>query len=135
MRRRGIRTAAVAALLALAAGAPAQALGASQAGPVTAVSAGRAADSGSGQANVAVLDMVVLVDESGSETDAKVADEKQTVGTIVQSVLNPRNRVTVVGFGGVNHVAPDQSPGDVACQPTAWRAPLSAAASRRAPSR
>ena len=69
-------------------------------------------------ASVAALDVVMLVDESGSETPQKVADEKQTVGTIVQSMLNPRSRVTVIGFGGVNHVAPDQNPVDVACVPT-----------------
>ena len=67
---------------------------------------------------LAVLDVVMLVDESGSETPAKVADEKQTAGTIVQSLLNPRSRVTVVGFGGVNNVVPDQDPVDVVCQPT-----------------
>ena len=33
-------------------------------------------------------------------------------------MLNPRSRVTVIGFGGVNHVAPNQNPIDVACQPT-----------------
>ena len=80
------------------------------------VSAGRGADSGS--ASVAVLDVVLLVDESGSETPAKVADEKQTTGTIVQSMLNERSRVTVVGFGGVNHTVPNQNPVDVVCQPT-----------------
>lgn len=71
-----------------------------------------------GLANVAVLDVVFLVDESGSETPQKVAAEKQTVGTIVQSLLNPRSRVAVIGFGGVNHVVPHQNPVDVACQPT-----------------
>ena len=29
-----------------------------------------------------------------------------------------RSRVTVIGFGGVNHVAPNQNPVDVVCQPT-----------------
>jgi hypothetical protein len=72
----------------------------------------------SGQSGVAVLDVTVLVDESGSETPQKVADEKQTVGTIVQTMLNPSSRVTVIGFGGVNNVAPGQDPVDVACQPT-----------------
>ncbi len=65
-----------------------------------------------------VLDVVMLVDESGSETDANVAAERQTAGTIAQTLLNPRSRVTVVGFGGVNHVAPNQDPVNVACQPT-----------------
>jgi hypothetical protein len=71
-----------------------------------------------GTANVAALDVVMLVDESGSETPAKVADEKQTAGTIVQTMLNPRSRVTVIGFGGVNNVVAGQSPVDVTCQPT-----------------
>jgi von Willebrand factor type A domain len=109
VQRRGIQVAAVAALIALAASAPAQAAG---------VSRTARAGSGTGSAQVAALDVVVLVDESGSETPAKVADEKQTVGTIVQSMLNPGSRVTVVGFGGVNHVAPNQTPVDVVCQPT-----------------
>ncbi len=80
--------------------------------------AARSSAQASGLANVAVLDVVMLVDESGSETPAKVADEKQTVSTIVQSMLNPRSRVTVVGFGGINHVAPHQTPVDIACVPT-----------------
>src|SRR5205085_4738949 len=49
---------------------------------------------------------------------AKVADEKQTAGTIVQTMLNQNSRVTVVGFGGVNNVVPNQTPVDVVCQPT-----------------
>jgi von Willebrand factor type A domain len=90
------------------------------AGLVTLASTAQVADASqaSGPSNVAVLDVVMLVDESGSETAAKVADEKQTVSTIVQSMLNPLSRVTVVGFGGVNHVAPHQTPVDVACVPT-----------------
>jgi hypothetical protein len=108
----------VAALIAIAAGAPAQAVSTARASLAATTSIGRPANSGPGLANVAALDVVVLVDESGSETPAKVADEKQTVGTIVQSMLNPRSRVTVVGFGGVNHVAPNQNPVDVVCQPT-----------------
>lgn len=96
--------------LALGASAPVQA---SQA--ATAVPASSARPTGVGDT---VLDVVMLVDESGSETDANVAEERQTAGTIAQSLLNPRSRVTVVGFGGVNHVAPNQDPVDVACQPT-----------------
>ena len=59
-----------------------------------------AASSGPETAGLAVLNLVVLVDESGSETKQKVADEKATVGTIIQSQLNPASRVTVIGFGG-----------------------------------
>ena len=82
------------------------------------LAAAASAAAGTGQSSVAPLDVVVLVDESGSETPQKVADEKQTVGTIVQTMLNPSSRVTVIGFGGVNHVAPNQNPVDVVCQPT-----------------
>ena len=106
-----------AALLALLAGVLAAA-GAAQASPASPAGRAGAAGPGSAPTGVAVLDVVMLVDESGSETPAKVADERQTAGTIVQSMLNPRSRVTVVGFGGVNHVAPDQNPVDVVCQPT-----------------
>lgn len=66
----------------------------------------------------ALLDVVMLVDESGSETAVSVAQEKQVAATIGQSMLNPASRVTVVGFGGVNNVAPGQNPVNVACQPT-----------------
>jgi len=68
--------------------------------------------------SVAALDVVILVDESGSETPAKVADEKQAADTIAQAMLNPASRVTVVGFGGVNNIVPHQNPVDVVCQPT-----------------
>jgi hypothetical protein len=102
-------------LLALLAAWPAQA---AHAGPGSVAGPGRGAASAAGQSGVAVLDVAVLVDESGSETPQKVQDEKQTVGTIVQSMLNPDSRVTVIGFGGVNHVAPGQNPVDVTCQPT-----------------
>jgi von Willebrand factor type A domain len=64
------------------------------------------------------LDIVMLVDESGSLSSADVAREIQAAGTIAQTPLNPRSRVTVVGFGGVNGVAPNQDPTSVVCQPT-----------------
>ena len=64
------------------------------------------------------LDIVMLVDESGSLSGADVAREIQAAGTIAQTPLNPRSRVTVVGFGGVNQVAPNQDPTTVVCQPT-----------------
>src|SRR5215472_14997120 len=109
----GIFTALVVALLGTLVGPPARA---SQAAP--AAVAGSASPAAGGTASVAVLDVVMLVDESGSETPAKVADEKQTAGTIVQTMLNPHSRVTVVGFGGANGVVPSQSRVDVTCQPT-----------------
>jgi hypothetical protein len=92
--------------------------------PATAATAAPASGTASpavaqaGKYELAVLDVVVLVDESGSETPQKVADEKATVGTIVPSLLNQASRVTVIGFGGVNGVAPNQVPTDVACVPT-----------------
>jgi len=64
------------------------------------------------------VDAVILIDESGSETSQKIAQEKASASTIVQSMLNPKSRVTVIGFGGVNHVAPNQDPVSIVCQPT-----------------
>jgi hypothetical protein len=104
-------------LLALMAQAQPPARAAQAAAPMSASAAGPAG------ASDAVLDVVMLVDESGSETDANVAEERQTAGTIAQTLLNPRSRVTVVGFGGVNHVAPGQNPVNVACQPTTVSSP------------
>jgi von Willebrand factor type A domain len=102
-------TASVMTLLAFAGPAPAQAAAATGAGQSVAGTAGT---------SLALLDMVVLVDESGSETAQKIADEKQAVATVVQSMLNPNSVVTVIGFGGVNHFAPNQTPVNVVCQPT-----------------
>jgi hypothetical protein len=87
------------------------------AGPPPAQARQAAGASSAGAGDVA-LDVVMLVDESGSETAPSVADERQTAGTIGQAMLNPRSRVTVVGFGGLNHMAPNQDPVNVACQPT-----------------
>jgi hypothetical protein len=81
-------------------------------------STSRSAGAGTSLADVAVLDVVMLVDESGSETPDRVAAERQTAGMIVQSMLNPKSRVTVVGFGGRNGATPSQNPVDVVCQPT-----------------
>lgn len=131
MRKQGIWVmTAVSAmtLLTLVPSASAQAV--PEAGPVAVAEAGPATvavpEAGpmsapavrSAGAGDAVLDVVMLVDESGSETDANVAEERQTAGTIAQAMLSPRSRVAVVGFGGVNHAAPDQNPVNVACQPT-----------------
>jgi von Willebrand factor type A domain len=111
-RKRGIRVAGASAVSALLMVLTVQASSAPQASPVMASAPAASA------ANVAVLDVVMLIDESGSETPAEVADEKRTVETIALSMLNPLSRVTVIGFGGVNHVVPDQDPVDIACQPT-----------------
>ena len=65
-----------------------------------------------------LIDMVVLVDESGSETAASVADEKATTLEVASSLLNQKSRVTVIGFGGVDHPSARQDPTNVACPPT-----------------
>ena len=65
-----------------------------------------------------LIDMVVLVDESGSETAASIADEKATTLEVASSLLNQGSRVTVIGFGGVNDPSAHQDPTNVACPPT-----------------
>jgi hypothetical protein len=64
------------------------------------------------------LDLVVLVDESGSESPADIKHETEAAGTLAQAPLNPRSRVTVFGFGGADGAAPNQNPIDAVCQPT-----------------
>lgn len=62
------------------------------------------------------LQVVVLVDESGSLSDDDVVKEKEAARTIAFSVLAEGSVVSVVGFGSSN--GPGQSPVDVACPPT-----------------
>jgi hypothetical protein len=62
------------------------------------------------------LQVVVLVDESGSLSEADVVREKEAARTIVFSVLAPNSVVSVVGFGSSNKAG--QSAVDVVCQPT-----------------
>jgi len=64
------------------------------------------------------LDMVILVDESGSESTTDIQHEAEAAATIAQAPLNPRSRVTIFGFGGADGTAPDQNPIDAVCQPT-----------------
>jgi hypothetical protein len=85
------------------------------AGATQSASRRSASSAGSG---LPLLDVVMLVDESGSETPVSVAQERQVSATIGQSMLNPGSRITVVGFGGVNNVVPHQDPVNVACNPT-----------------
>ncbi|GAA1985938.1 hypothetical protein GCM10009799_09250 [Nocardiopsis rhodophaea] len=63
------------------------------------------------------LDIVILVDESGSLTDDDVDEEVKAASTIAQSVLNPGSRVTVVGFGSNNGVSGQDAAREV-CRPT-----------------
>lgn len=62
------------------------------------------------------LQVVVLVDESGSLSQDDVVKEQEAARTIAFSVLAPGSTVSVVGFGSSN--APGQSAVDVACPPT-----------------
>src|SRR5580704_14145577 len=64
------------------------------------------------------LDLVILVDESGSESTADIMHETEAAGTLAQAALNPRSRVTVFGFGGADGAVPNQNPIDAVCQPT-----------------
>lgn len=62
-------------------------------------------------------DIVVLVDESGSLSEADVEEEAKAAATIAQSVLTPGSRVTVVGFGS-NNGEPGQVAAREVCAPT-----------------
>jgi hypothetical protein len=62
------------------------------------------------------LQVVVLVDESGSLSDTDVVKEKEAARTIAFSVLAPQSQVSVVGFGSAD--ASGQSAVDVVCKPT-----------------
>jgi len=102
-------------LLAVAAavigGIPAQAV---QRTPTAAVISAGAAGNGT-----TLLDVVMLVDESGSETPLSVAEEKAAAETITFGMLNKGSQVAVIGFGGVNddQAVPPQNPVDVTCPP------------------
>jgi Mg-chelatase subunit ChlD len=63
------------------------------------------------------IDLVVLVDESASLSEMDVARERQSVGAVAQSPLNPRSRVSVVGFGS-DDGGPGQNPVTLHCPPT-----------------
>ncbi|GGP68644.1 vWA domain-containing protein [Saccharothrix coeruleofusca] len=62
------------------------------------------------------LRVVVLVDESGSLSDADVVKEKEAARTILFSALAPGTVMSVAGFGSSN--AAGQSAVDVVCPPT-----------------
>lgn len=62
------------------------------------------------------LQVVVLVDESGSIGEPDLEREKEAARTIASSALAPSSVVSVVGFGSSER--PGQSAVDVVCQPT-----------------
>ncbi|MEU4619991.1 vWA domain-containing protein [Actinoplanes sp. NPDC023801] len=61
------------------------------------------------------MQVVVLVDESGSLSDDDVVREREAARTIAFSVLAPQSEISVVGFGSSN--APGQSAVNVVCKP------------------
>jgi hypothetical protein len=63
-----------------------------------------------------LMDVAILVDESGSLSPADVREEIKATATIASGGLNPKSRVSVYGFGSQNSVG--QNPITVACQPT-----------------
>jgi hypothetical protein len=67
------------------------------------------------------LQVVVLVDESGSLSEADVVREKEAARTIGASALAPGSVVSVVGFGSSN--GPGQSAVHVACPPIEFDSP------------
>ncbi|MGH3814485.1 MAG: VWA domain-containing protein [Pseudonocardiaceae bacterium] len=69
-----------------------------------------------GQPELPPIDIVVLVDESGSLSEADVAREKEAARSIALSALSPASTIAVVGFGSSE--ADGQSAVDVVCPPT-----------------
>jgi hypothetical protein len=67
-------------------------------------------------ATLPALQVVVLVDESGSLKEPDVVKEREAARTIAFSVLAPGSIVSVAGFGSSN--APGQSAVKVYCPPT-----------------
>ncbi|MEV4670739.1 vWA domain-containing protein [Actinomadura sp. NPDC049382] len=63
-----------------------------------------------------LMDVSILVDESGSLSDADVREEIEAATSIALSGLNPRSRVSVYGFGSQNE--PGQNAITEACPPT-----------------
>lgn len=64
------------------------------------------------------LNMVILVDESASESPADVSNEARAASTIAQSLLSPDSRVSIVGFAGPDPQAPMADPTTIVCPPT-----------------
>jgi len=67
------------------------------------------------------VQIVVLVDESGSLSPEDVARERDAARVIVQGEPSPESTVSVVGFASAD--APGQSPVDPVCPPTKLNTP------------
>ena len=83
-----------------------------------------AATGASQNAEPITTDVVVLVDESGSETAYNVQQEAEAAQTIAEDALNSRSEVTVVGFGS-NNGLPGQQAATQVCRPTVIDSPPS----------
>src|SRR2546428_13523869 len=62
-----------------------------------------------------LMDVVILVDESGSLSASDVQEEIKATATIALGGLNPQSRVSVYGFGSQNTAG--QNAITVACEP------------------
>jgi hypothetical protein len=83
-----------------------------------AIAATEGVGSGGSGAQPITTDIVVLVDESGSQTPYSVRQEAEAAEAIAQGGLNSASRVTVVGFGS-NNGLPGQQAATQVCRPTA----------------
>lgn len=77
-----------------------------------------AAQAGTRAGNGLAVNMVILVDESGTESAADVTNEADAASAIAQGLLNPRSRVSVVGFGGPDQQAPHANSTTIVCPAT-----------------
>jgi len=83
------------------------------------------ASGGPGQgAEPITTDIVVLADESGSQTAYSVRQEAEAAQTIAEDALNSRSMVAVVGFGS-NNGQPGQQAARQVCRPTVIDSPPS----------
>ncbi|MGP4024032.1 hypothetical protein [Actinomadura sp. 3N407] len=78
--------------------------------------ASTAVSTAAGAPEPTLMDVSILVDESGSLSDADVHEEIEAATTIALGGLNPRSRVSVHGFGSQNK--PGQNAITEACPPT-----------------
>ena len=85
-------------------------------GPLALVAGSEPAHARADEPTLPSMQVVVLVDESGSLSDADVAREREAARTIAFSVLAPDSELSVVGFGSSNGAG--QSAVDVVCRPT-----------------
>ncbi|TYC17715.1 VWA domain-containing protein [Actinomadura syzygii] len=81
-----------------------------------------AAGARAGAPEPTLMDVSILVDESGSLSDADVRAEISAATTIALGGLNSRSRVSIYGFGSQNQ--PGQNAITAACPPTVLDSPV-----------